>query len=128
MNAFEYIFAYETKKGRKGIVRADDREDAIERVNDFRSEDRVQSIVCLANLDNDYGVIEQDVIDKAIKDETRVRQVSFDIVTGIEFDDDDYEKLETALEEAGFIVLGSAWKATWKLSGYEACEPPIDSD
>ena len=72
MNVFEYIFAYETKEGRKGIVRADDREDAIERVNDFRSKDKVQSMVCLTNLDNDYGVIEQDVIDKAVKNETMI--------------------------------------------------------
>ena len=72
MNVFEYIFAYETKKGHKGIVRADNREDAIERVNDFRAEDRVQSIVCLTDLDNDYGVIEQDVIDKAVKNEVMI--------------------------------------------------------
>lgn len=72
MNVFEYIFVYETKKGRKGIVRADDREDAIERVNDFRAEDRVQSIVCLTDLDNDYGVIEENTIDRAVKNKTMI--------------------------------------------------------
>ena len=72
MNVFEYIYAYETKEGRKGIVRADNREDAIDRVNDYRFKDEVKSIVCLADIDNDYGVIEEDTIDKAVKNETMI--------------------------------------------------------
>ena len=128
MNIFENVFAYETKEGRKGIVRADDKGEAIERINDYWSTDKVKYIFCLTDLDNDYGVVEQKLIDKALADEKRVRQISFDIITDIDFDYENYEKLETALEEAGFTVLGSAWKATWKLGDYEVGKAPIDSD
>lgn len=55
-----------------------------------------------------------------------IRQFAVDII------DSDYsiteEEIAEALEDAGFIVIGCAWKATWTEDGYEHGEPPISSD
>ena len=38
------------------------------------------------------------------------------------------ERIPEILEEAGYIVLGCAWKARWTNKGYHNGEPPIDSE
>lgn len=68
MNVFvlDYIYVYVTEEGYRGIIRADSKEEAIERKHDFYPNDEVKYIVRLSDLDNDYGVIEENKINEAI--------------------------------------------------------------
>lgn len=53
-------------------------------------------------------------------------QYSVDIMV----DDDDYideEEIANVLEDNGYIVVGSAWKATWDEDGYKT-GTPLSSD
>lgn len=59
-SVFDFTYYYQTRKGRKGVVRADNITEAVERVNDsyIGSDDECCGIVCLSLLDDDYGVVE----------------------------------------------------------------------
>lgn len=56
MNVFDYVFGYATNEGHVGIVRADSKQEAIERIEDCTGSNVVE-IVCMNEFDNDYGVI-----------------------------------------------------------------------
>lgn len=125
MNVLDYVFAYVTEEGYRGIIRADSEEEAIERQNDFDPNDEVKYIVRLSDLDNDYGVIEECRINEAIDNQRYIRQYSFDIDG-----DTDADELARVINEAGLgvKVIGSEWKATWKYGDYKKGEPPISSN
>ena len=56
-SVYEYVFIFETEKGVKGIVRADDISDAAERVYDC-CYDKVVSIKRATEIENvDFGII-----------------------------------------------------------------------
>lgn len=60
-SVFDLTYYYQTRKGKKGVVRADSITEATERVNDcyMGLDDECCGIACLSLLDNmDYGVIE----------------------------------------------------------------------
>lgn len=125
MNVLDYVFAYVTEEGYRGIIRADSEEEAIERQNDFDPNDEVKYIVRLSDLDNDYGVIEECKINEAIDNQRYIRQYSFDIDG-----DTDKDELTKIINEAGLgvKVIGSEWKATWKYGDYKKGKPPISSN
>lgn len=56
MNVFDYVYGFSTETGKVGIVRADNLNDAIDRIHDCTG-DTVKEILLLNQLDNDYGVI-----------------------------------------------------------------------
>lgn len=56
-NVFEYVFIYETERGGRGIVRADNIAEAAERVRDCSGR-AVTSIKRASELDTDHGVID----------------------------------------------------------------------
>lgn len=60
-SVFDLTYYYQTRKGKRGVVRADSITEATERVNDsyMGLDDECYGIVCLSLLDNmDYGVVE----------------------------------------------------------------------
>ena len=59
-SVFELTYFYQTKRGKYGVVRADNIAEAAERINDSYSglEDECDGLVCLSRVDNDYGVVE----------------------------------------------------------------------
>ena len=57
MNVFNYVYGFSTRKGIVGIVRADNKTDAIDRIEDKYSDDEVCDLVLMSGYDNDYGVI-----------------------------------------------------------------------
>lgn len=104
MSVFENVYSYLTEGGHSGIVRADSEKDARERVKDFYSDDEVRSIVCLNELDSDYGVVENGFIEQNLKDRRPVNQYSF-IVDG-EIDPNEVARL---IERANVKVIMSKW-------------------
>lgn len=125
MNVLDNVYAYVTEEGYKGIIRADSEEEAVKRRYDYDPSDEVKYIVCLSDLDNDYGVIEEHRIDDAIDEQKYIRQYSFDIEG-----DTDEDELAKIINEAGLgvTVIGAAWQATWKYGDYKKCKPPISSN
>ena len=58
-SVFDLTYYYQTRKGKKGVVRADSITEAAERVNDsYMGYDECCGVVCLSLLDDDYGVVE----------------------------------------------------------------------
>lgn len=57
---FDFTYFYQTKKGKYGIVRADNIAEAAERINDsYRGvDDECDGLVSLNRVDNDYGIVE----------------------------------------------------------------------
>jgi len=131
MNVLDYVYAYVTEEGYRGIIRADSKEEAIERKHDFYPYDEVEYIVRLSDLDNDYGVIEENKINEAIlkggrdmttyllrdKDnhnepsamittETFTAKEVQDLIYKVKEEDEDYnsETLTKFLEEKGCVV------------------------
>ena len=125
MNVLDYVYAYVTEEGYRGIIRADSEEEAIERRYDFNPNDEVKYIVRLSDLDNDYGVIEECEINEAIDNQKYIRQYSFDIDG-----DTNEDELTRLINEAGLgvKVIGSEWQATWKYGDYKKGKPPISSN
>ena len=126
MNVFDNVFIYVTDEGEEGIIRADNKEEALERAGDYEGPFvKIKTIINLKDLDNDYGIVKRHLIDEEIKNQTLVHQISFDIIG-----DATEEELQKAIENSGcgVKVLGSSWKATWRLSGYIKNKPPISSD
>lgn len=121
-SVFDYVYAFETINGIKGIVRADDIKDAEDRV--LHRYGLAKVVVLMDDLDNDYGAISQIDIDEALKNKAPVHQYSFDIVG--RFDESD---IRMCLEERfGAEVLGVEWKARWERGDYEQGKPPISSN
>lgn len=121
MNVFEYVFAYELEDSTKGIVRADSKEEAMERIVDKYGceNDQVKTILALEELDNDYGIVDESKMDNALKTYGKpyISQMSFDIQ--IEYGEkttlDDVREI---LEDNGINVVGASDEYGWTYDEY----------
>lgn len=59
MSVFKNVFYYETSKGNVGIVRADNKDDASERIGSKYLDDNIVVLECCEEIaDLDYGICE----------------------------------------------------------------------
>ena len=56
MNVFNYVYGFSLTNGIAGVVRADNFQDAMDRIQD-KYGTPIKAIICLDELDDDYGVI-----------------------------------------------------------------------
>lgn len=59
-SVFDLTYYYQTRKGKRGVVRADNITEATEKVNDsyMGLNDECYGLVCLSMLEDGYGVVE----------------------------------------------------------------------
>lgn len=117
MNVFDNVFAYVTVEGRKGIVRADSKSDAENRVKDYHPKDEPKILVPLCTIDNDHGVITDESIKMEIDNRRLVRRFTVDIIDSPESEGDIAMAIENTL---GAQVIKVSHMATWTYKDYVA--------
>lgn len=117
MNVFDNVFAYVTVEGRKGIVRADSKSDAEDRVRDYYPQDEPKILVPLCAIDNDHGVITDESIKMEIDNRRLVRRFAVDIIDSPESEGDIAMAVENAL---GVQVIKVIHETTWTYKYYVA--------